>query len=155
MWFFHTVPPAITLVRWVNENAFVFISQTRPCPPMADRFILGFPHWLWPGTSPQALGIPPHGGHLALRRTAGDGFRSTLAVSGFRLRARLGFSIPFSFSGQRCITPAFGYSAPHLGARGTLTLLNFTLLSARDGWVGLNAARKIRREPGSTMASFQ
>jgi hypothetical protein len=42
--FFHTVPPAITLVRWVNENAFVFISQTRPSPPMADQFILGFPH---------------------------------------------------------------------------------------------------------------
>ena len=25
----------------------------------------------------------------------------------------------------------------------------------RDGWVGLSAARKIRREPGSTMAGFQ
>ena len=25
----------------------------------------------------------------------------------------------------------------------------------RDGWVGLSAVRKIRREPGSTMASFQ
>jgi hypothetical protein len=30
--FFRTVPPAITLVRWVNENAFVFKAQTRPCP---------------------------------------------------------------------------------------------------------------------------
>ena len=40
---FRTVPPAITLVRWVNENAFVFKAQTRPCPPLADRFILGFP----------------------------------------------------------------------------------------------------------------
>ncbi len=36
-------------------------------------------------------------------------------VSSFRLRARLGFSIPSLFSGQRGITPAFGYSAPHLG----------------------------------------
>ena len=62
-----------------------------------------------------------------------------LAVSGFRLRARLGSSIPFSFSGQRGITPAFGYSAPHLSVGGTLTLLNFTLLSGRDGWVGLSA----------------
>ncbi len=40
---FRTVPSAITLVRWVNENAFVFKAQTRPCPPLADRFISGFP----------------------------------------------------------------------------------------------------------------
>jgi hypothetical protein len=32
-------------------------------------------------------------------------------------------------SGQRGITPAFGYGAPHPGARGTLTLLNNVLLS--------------------------
>jgi hypothetical protein len=30
--FFRTVPSAITLVRWVNENAFVSEVQTRPCP---------------------------------------------------------------------------------------------------------------------------
>ena len=59
-----------------------------------------------------------------------SGCRSTLAVSGFRLRARLGFSIPLPFSGQRGITPAFGYSAPHPGAGGTSTLLNNALLSA-------------------------
>jgi hypothetical protein len=53
-----------------------------------------------------------------------------LAVSGFRLRARLGFSIPSLFSGQRGITHAFGYSAPHPSAGGTLTLLNNALLSA-------------------------
>ena len=41
MLFFCTVPPAITLVRWVNENAFVFISQTRPCPTF------GRPVHLW------------------------------------------------------------------------------------------------------------
>ena len=41
--FFRTVPPANTLVRWVNENAFASIVQARPCPPLADRFILGFP----------------------------------------------------------------------------------------------------------------
>src|ERR1700730_17217695 len=56
--------------------------------------------------------------------------RSTLAVSSFRLRARLGFSIPSLLSGRRGVTPAFGYSAPHLGAGGTLTLLNNALLSA-------------------------
>src|SRR5664279_6137788 len=32
-------------------------------------------------------------------------------------------------SGPRGITPAFGYDAPHPGARGTLTLLNNVLLS--------------------------
>ena len=32
-------------------------------------------------------------------------------------------------SGQRGITPAFGYGAPHSSARGTLTLLNNVLLS--------------------------
>src|SRR5205823_7426625 len=36
-------------------------------------------------------------------------FRSTLAVSDFRLCARLGFSIPSALSGQRRITAAFGY----------------------------------------------
>ena len=41
--FFRTVPPAITLVRWVNENAFVSKTQTLLAPPLADRFILGFP----------------------------------------------------------------------------------------------------------------
>ena len=30
--FFRTVPSAITVVRWVNENAFVLEVQTRPCP---------------------------------------------------------------------------------------------------------------------------
>jgi hypothetical protein len=56
-----------------------------------------------------------------------------LAVSSFRFRARLGFSIPSLSSGQRGITPAFGYSAPHPGAGGTLTLLNSALLSAHYG----------------------
>ena len=51
-------------------------------------------------------------------------------VSGFRFRARLGFSIPSTFSGPRGITPAFGYGAPHSSTRGTSTLLNNALLSA-------------------------
>src|ERR1035438_7321221 len=85
------------------------------------------------GVSAHTLRIPPHDGHPVLRSTARNGFRSTLAVSSFRLRARLGFSIPFPFSGQRGITPAFGYSAPHPGAGGTSTLLNNALLSAHYG----------------------
>ncbi len=35
------MPPANTLVRWVNENAFASIVQARPIPPLADRFIIG------------------------------------------------------------------------------------------------------------------
>jgi hypothetical protein len=53
---------------------------------------------LRPGTSPHALRIPPHGGHPALRELQSGGCRSALAVSDFRLRARLGFSIPFPSS---------------------------------------------------------
>ena len=129
--FFRTVPTANTLVRWVNENAFAPIVRARPCPtfgrPVHRR---GSPHRLRPGTSPHTLRIPPHGGHPVLRSNAESGFRFTLAVSGFRFRARLGFSIPSPFSGQRGITPAFGYSAPHLSAGGTSTLPNNALLSA-------------------------
>jgi hypothetical protein len=132
------VPTANTLVRWVNENAFAFIVQARPCPtfgrPVHRR---GSPHRLRPGTSPHTLRIPPHDGHPVLRSSARSGFRFTLAVSGFRLRARLGFSIPLPFSGQRGITPAFGYSAPHPGAGGTSTLLNNALLSAHYSAVRL------------------
>ncbi len=69
--FFRTVPSANTLVRWVNENAFAFIVQARPCPTFGRPVHLrGGPHRLQPGTSPHALRIPPHDGHPALRRTA-------------------------------------------------------------------------------------
>src|SRR5215471_1150083 len=81
-------------------------------------------------THPHALRIPPRDGHPALRKTARIGSRSALAVSRFRLRARLGFSIPLPLSGPRGITPAFGYGAPHPSARGTSTPLNNALLSA-------------------------
>ena len=60
-----------------------------------------------------------------------------MAVSGFRLRARLGFSIPSSHFGQRGITPAFGYGAPHLNAGGTSTLPIWALPSAHYGVVRL------------------
>ena len=100
------MPSAITLVRWVNENAFVLEVQTRPCPTFGRPVHLGFPHRLRPGTSPHALRIPPHGGHPALRSTASGSPAS------------------------EAINPAFGYGAPHLSARGTLTPLNNALLSA-------------------------
>jgi len=47
----------------------------------------------------------PHGGHPALRGTTSSGSSSALAVSSFRLRARLDFCLPSAFSGQRGITP--------------------------------------------------
>lgn len=74
----------------MNENAFAFIVQARPCPTFGRPVHLrGSPHRLRPGTSPHALPIPPHDGHPALRRTAGDGFRSALA------RFQLSLSCPF------------------------------------------------------------
>ena len=53
-----------------------------------------------------------------------------MAVSGFCLRARLDFSIPSCPPGQRGITPAFGYSAPHSGTEGTPTPVTHALPSA-------------------------
>jgi hypothetical protein len=100
-------------------------------PPLADRFILDRPHRLRPGTSPHSVRIPAHDGHSALRSTTRGGFRSALAVSSFRLRARLDLSITFRFlRPARLRTPLLGYGAPHSSARGTSTLLNNALLSA-------------------------
>jgi hypothetical protein len=48
----------------VNENAFVSIVQTRPCPtfgPLADRFIAGFPIDYGP-----VLLLMPFGFHLVI-----------------------------------------------------------------------------------------
>ena len=103
-------------------------------PPLADRFILG----IVPIDCSPALLLMPFGFHLTVDTLPSGahlsgGFRSPLAVSGFRLRARVGFSIPAARSGQRGITPAFGYGAPHLSAGGTSTLLNSALLGARYG----------------------
>ena len=143
---------------WVNENAFASVVQARPIPPLADRFILGSPHRLRPGTSPQALRIPscdgPLDGHPAFRSTASGGSRSVLAVSSFRFRARLDVSIPSTFSGQRGITPAFGYGAPHLSARGTLTLPNSVLLSTHYGAVRPCSAHRYCRPRGAPAWAF-
>ena len=103
--FFRTVLPAHTLVRRVNENAFASIMQARPCPVFGRPVHPGFRLRLRPGASPHALRISPHGEHPALRR--------------------------FVTTGQRDITPAFGYGAPHLSTRGTSTLLINALPGAR------------------------
>src|SRR4030043_1065465 len=90
---FHTVPPANTLVRWVNEYAFASIVQARPCPtfgrPVHPR---GRPHRLRPGTSPHALRIPPRDGHPALRDTARRWLQVCLGC------VRLSPSCPFRLS---------------------------------------------------------
>jgi len=108
---FPAVPSANTLVRRVDEYAFVSILQTRPCPVFGRPVRLrGGPHRLRPGSSPHALRIPSHDGHPAL---------------------------PNSCRGQRGITPAFGYGSLHLETRGTSTLLIRALPSAHYGSVRL------------------
>src|SRR5215469_18824870 len=100
-------------------------------PPSADRFVVG----VAPIDYGPVLLLMPFRFHLTMD-TLPSGELQVVAsgppwlVSGFRFRARLGFVIPSTFSGPRGITPAFGYSAPHSSARGTLTLLNNALLSA-------------------------
>ncbi len=113
------MPPANTLVRWVNENAFASIVQARPIPPLADRFIIG----VAPIDYGPVLLLMPFGFHLTM---------DTLPSRELRKKPTL--------SGQRGITPAFGYDAPHPSARGTLTLLNNVLLSTHYAVVRLPAA---------------
>ena len=99
-------------------------------PPSADRFIVE----VAPIDYGPVLLLMPFGFHLPMD-TLPSGEPQVVAsgppwlVSGFRFRARLGFVIPSTLSGPRGITPAFGYGAPHLSARGTLTLLSSALLS--------------------------
>src|SRR5712692_911334 len=125
------------------SNAFASLLQARPVPPLADQFIFGVAPSItaryfsscpsdstsrWTPCPPECCGAVAAGPPWLL--------------SGFRLRARLGFSIPSSLSGQRGITPAFGYGAPHSSARGTSTLLNNALLSAHYPAVRLLAERR-------------
>src|SRR6185369_131463 len=81
--------------------------------------------------------LMPFGFHLAMDTlpsgTTSGGFRSALLC--FRLSPSCPFRLLHTYlsPGQRGITPAFGYSAPHSSARGTSTLLNYALLSAPYG----------------------
>ena len=105
---------------------------------MADRFLFG----VAPIDYGPVLLLMPFGFHLAMDTLPSGEPQATASgppwlVSGFRFRARLGFSIPSSFSGPRGITPAFGYGAPHPSTRGTSTLLNNALLSAHYAVVRL------------------
>ena len=79
------------------SSAFASLLQARPCP------VFGRPIHLWgsPLDYGPVLLLMPFGFHLAVDtlpsgELQNGGSRFTLAVSGFRLRARLGFSIPVS-----------------------------------------------------------
>ncbi len=107
------------------------IVQTRPYPPLADRFILG----VTPSIKARYFSSCPSDSisrwtPCPPQSAARGGSRSALAVSGFRLRACLGFSMPSTSSGQRGITPAFVYGVPHPSAGGTSTLMTSALPSA-------------------------
>jgi hypothetical protein len=115
------VPSANTLVRWVNENAFASIVQARPRP---------------------TFGRPVH------RRRAPIDYGPVLLLMpfGFHLAMdTLPSAVPTSLCGQRVVTPPFGYGSPHLGARGTSTLLNNALLSAHYATVRLLQHVHVRR----------
>src|SRR5580698_2418672 len=78
-------------------------------PPLADRFIFG----VAPIDYGPVLLLMPFGFHLAMDTLPSRELRKTYPT----------------LSGQRGITPAFGYGAPHPDATGTLTLLNNVRLS--------------------------
>jgi hypothetical protein len=110
-------PPRGTLGR--NQSAFASIVPARPFPSLGRPVPLGDSSLrVRPGGAPQALQTPPRGGRPALRKMARGGCRSVLAVSSFRLRARVDFSIPSSSFGQCGITPTFGYRPVAAGRAG-------------------------------------
>ena len=89
----------------------------------------GGPHRLRP-----VLLLMPFGSHLAVD-TLPSGFHERwlqVCLVCFRLSPSCPIRLLHTFHslGQRGITPAFGYDAPHSSVRGTLTLLNNALLSA-------------------------
>ena len=119
MLFFHTVPSANTLVRWVNENAFAPIVRARPCPTFGRPVHLG----VAPIDYGPVFLLMPFGSHLAVD-TLPSGFpEQRLQVH--LVCIRLSPSCPHRFLhtavlfGRRGATPAFGYDAPHLSVRGT------------------------------------
>jgi hypothetical protein len=132
------------------SNAFAPIVRARPNPIFGRPVHQGSPPFDY---SPILL-LKPFGFRIApdtlssgIRRATGS--RSVLAVSGFRLRARLDFSIPSCSPGQRGITPAFGYSAPHPSAEGTSTPMIHALPSAHYEPIRLPTA------PGLTFTGLQ
>jgi hypothetical protein len=116
--FFHTVPSAHTLVRWVNENAFRPLVRARPCPTfgrpvhhrggsplITARYFFAYPS----DSTSRGTPCPPEPCREWLQVHLGC-FRLSLTCP-FRLLHT------FPFSGQRGITPTFGYGAPHFEHR--------------------------------------
>ena len=129
--FFRTVPPAITLVRWVNENAFVSEVQTRPCPTLGRPVHLG----LSPSITARYFSSCPSDSTSRWTPCPPKYSKRWLQVGLGCLQ--LSPSCPFRplhtfrfLRPARLRTPLLGYGAPHLSARGTSTLLNNALLSA-------------------------
>jgi hypothetical protein len=82
-------------------------------PPSPDRFIWGFvPLDYGPVLLRRPFGFPLAMDTLPSGVETCGGFRSALAVSSFRLRARLDLSIPSAFSGQPDCEPRFLDMAP-------------------------------------------
>src|SRR5664279_2988133 len=137
------------------SNAFAPIVRARPNPIFGRPVHQGSPPFDY---SPILL-LKPFGFRIApdtlssgIRRATGS--RSVLAVSGFRLRARLDFSIPSCSPGQRGITPAFGYSAPHPSAEGTSTPMTHALPSAHYEAVRPWVAHRYFRPRGFAACAF-
>ena len=120
---FRTVPSANTLVRWVDENAFASIVQTRPCP---------------------TFGRPVHQWDSSLD------YGPVLLLKPFRSYLTVGTLPSDTIFGQRGITPTFGYGSPHLRARGTLTLLIHALPSAHYKLVRPCAPHRYSHSYGSS-----
>jgi hypothetical protein len=115
------VPPAHTLVRWVDENAFASIVQARPCPTF------GRPVHQWDSSLDY--------GPVFLRRP----FRFYLTID----------TLPSEtiVSASEELPPAFGYVSPHPRDRGTLTLLISVLPSTHYGLIRLPMPRPLASSP--------
>ena len=132
---------------------------------MADLFIVGVaPIDYSPILLLRLFGFRIAPDTLPSRIFRAAGSRSALAVSGFHLRARLGFSIPVCSPGQRGVTPAFGYGPPHSSAEGTSTPMTHALPSAHEGFCrpgnrvglpGLHGGGRSPQEPVCGGRSFR
>ena len=80
------MPPANTLVRWVNENAFVLEVQTRPCPTFGRPVHLGS----YPIDYGPVLLLMPFGFHLAMDTLPSGDYQD-------RLQVHLGLYPAFAF----------------------------------------------------------
>jgi hypothetical protein len=117
----HNSNKQITTNKGEQKETFAFyIGIDLGFLTQADQFIFG----VAPTDYSPALLLMPFGFHLTMDTLPSGNCRAAApgppwSVSSFRLRARLGLSIPSTLPDQRGITPAFGYGAPHSGARGT------------------------------------